>query len=186
MNFKLPESDAGAQPRFQSWGVKFLGVGYCTEQNTHGIPSCVHCRLLRNGSHTLHQRSWGGPFKFWGSGPPPTLLPVVAPLIGCARRFLSANYTRALFSVVLMLTTPCLKNVPPLACYNFDAHEWILIFFGRNVIDKVGNQKTLYCSHSSNMCFCTTCQNVETRKSHFHSIGLCYTHNAPVTCALSS
>ena len=24
--------------------------------------------------------------------------------------------------------TPCLKNVPPLACYNFDAHEWILIF----------------------------------------------------------
>jgi len=24
--------------------------------------------------------------------------------------------------------TPCLKNVPPLACYNFDAREWILIF----------------------------------------------------------
>jgi len=21
------------------------------------------------------------------------------------------------------------KNVPPLACYNFDEHEWILIFF---------------------------------------------------------
>jgi len=36
------------------------------------------------------------------------------------------------------------KNVPPLACYNFDAHEWSLIFFGRNVTDKVGNQKTLY------------------------------------------
>jgi len=36
------------------------------------------------------------------------------------------------------------KNVPPLACCNFDAHEWILIFFGRNVTDKVGNQKTLY------------------------------------------
>jgi len=35
------------------------------------------------------------------------------------------------------------KNVPPLACYNFDAHEWILIFFGTNVTDKVGNQKTL-------------------------------------------
>jgi len=30
--------------------------------------------------------------------------------------------------------------------------------------------------------FCTTCQNGETRKSHFHSIGLCYTHNAPVHC----
>ena len=27
-------------------------------------------------------------------------------------------------------TTQCLKkNVPPLACYNFDTHEWILIFF---------------------------------------------------------
>ena len=26
-------------------------------------------------------------------------------------------------------STPCLKNVPPLACYNFDAREWILIFF---------------------------------------------------------
>ena len=38
------------------------------------------------------------------------------------------------------------KNVPPLACYNFDAHECILIFFGRNVTDKVSNQKTLYCA----------------------------------------
>jgi len=36
------------------------------------------------------------------------------------------------------------NNVPPLACYNFDTHEWILIFFGRNVTDKVGNQTTLY------------------------------------------
>jgi len=34
------------------------------------------------------------------------------------------------------------KNVPPLACYNFDTHEWILIFFGRNVTDKVGNHFT--------------------------------------------
>jgi len=40
--------------------------------------------------------------------------------------------------------TPCLKNVPPLACHNFDTHEWILISFGRNVTDEVGNQKTLY------------------------------------------
>jgi len=31
-----------------------------------------------------------------------------------------------------------------LAYYDFDAHEWILTFFGRNVNDKVGNQKTLY------------------------------------------
>jgi len=35
------------------------------------------------------------------------------------------------------------KNVPPMACYNFDIHEQILIFFGRNVTDKVDNQKML-------------------------------------------
>ena len=59
------------------------------------------------------------------------------------------------------------KNVPSLACYNFDAREWIMIFFGRNVTDKVGNQKTLYYATSNNLCFCTTCQNGETWKSHF-------------------
>jgi len=30
-----------------------------------------------------------------------------------------------------------------MACYNFDTHEQILIFFGTNVSDKVGNQKVL-------------------------------------------
>jgi len=59
------------------------------------------------------------------------------------------------------------KNVPPLACYNFDTPERIVIFFGRNVTDKVSNQKTLYCATSNNVCFCTTWQNGETRKSHF-------------------
>ena len=28
-----------------------------------------------------------------------------------------------------------------MACYNIDTYEQILIFFGRNVTDKVGNQK---------------------------------------------
>jgi len=72
------------------------------------------------------------------------------------------------------------KNVPPLAYYNFDVHEWILIFFGRNVTDKVCNQKTLYYSTSNNLCFCTTCQNGETRKSYIslswivlHTMHLC-------------
>jgi len=78
--------------------------------------------------------------------------------------------------------TPCLRKRPTFACYNFDAHEWILIFFGRNVTDKVCNQKTLYCATSNNLCFCTTWQNGEIRKSHFHSIGLCYTHNAAMRC----
>jgi len=75
------------------------------------------------------------------------------------------------------------KNVPHLACYNIDTHEWILIFFGRNVTDKAGNQKTLYYATLSNLYFCTTWQNRETRKSHFHSVGLRYTQ---CTYALSS
>jgi len=58
------------------------------------------------------------------------------------------------------------KNVPPLVCYNFDAHEWILIFVDRSVTDKVGNQKTLYYATSNNLCFRTTWENAETRKSH--------------------
>jgi len=40
-------------------------------------------------------------------------------------------------------------------------------FFGRNVTDKVSNQKTLYCATQNNLCFCTTWQNGETRKSHY-------------------
>jgi len=31
------------------------------------------------------------------------------------------------------------KNVLPLACCIFDIHEQILIIFGRNVTDKLGN-----------------------------------------------
>jgi len=48
------------------------------------------------------------------------------------------------------------KNVPPLASYNFDTCERILIFFGRHVTDKVSNQKTLYYATSNNLFFCTT------------------------------
>jgi len=54
--------------------------------------------------------------------------------------------------------------------------------FGRNVTGKVGNQKTLYYATSNNLCYCITWQNWATRKSHFHSVGLFYTHNAPVRC----
>ena len=45
--------------------------------------------------------------------------------------------------VTIIVTHRVSKNVPPLACYNFDTHEWILIFFGRNVTNKVGNQRYL-------------------------------------------
>jgi len=39
--------------------------------------------------------------------------------------------------------------------------------FGRNVTDKVGNQKMLYYATSNNLCFCNTWQNEEKRKLHF-------------------
>jgi len=62
---------------------------------------------------------------------------------------------------------PGLKKVPPLACYNFDTCERIWIILCRNVTDKVGNQKTLYCATSNNLCFCTTWQNKETKNCIF-------------------
>jgi len=50
-----------------------------------------------------------------------------------------------------------------------------IYFFGRNVSNKAGNQKTLNYATSSNLYFCITWQNGETQKSHFHSVALCYT-----------
>jgi len=76
------------------------------------------------------------------------------------------------------------KKVPPLACYNFDTHEWILIFFWQKCYDKVGNQKTLYYATSNNLCFGTTWQNAETRTSHI-SLNWIVLHTQ-CTCALSS
>jgi len=76
------------------------------------------------------------------------------------------------------------KNVPPLACYNIDTHEWIVIFFGINVTDKVSNQKMLYYATWNNLCFCITFQNGETRKSHFSHNWIAL--HTQCTCALSS
>ena len=36
------------------------------------------------------------------------------------------------------------KNVPSVACYNFDTHGSIATIFGTNVAEKVGNQNMLY------------------------------------------
>jgi len=57
-------------------------------------------------------------------------------------------------------------------------------FFGRNVTDEVGNQKTLYYATSNNLCFCTTWQNGETWKSHI-LLNWIVLHTQ-CTCALSS
>ena len=45
--------------------------------------------------------------------------------------------------VIGVIYTVSQINVPPMACYNFDTDEQILIFFGTSVTDKVGNQKML-------------------------------------------
>jgi len=74
---------SGGATTLSKLGVQFLGLGYCTEQNTDGILSFVDCSLLRNGNHILHQKSWGGPSNFFfggGSGPSPHLA-VVVPLV---------------------------------------------------------------------------------------------------------
>ena len=69
----------------------------------------------------------------------------------------SFHSTRLKFKPPANVTsTPCLKNIPPLACYNSDTCERILLVFGKNVTDKVPNQKTLYYAASINLCFCTT------------------------------
>ena len=74
------------------------------------------------------------------------------------------------------------------------SHLWLAItlthmngfwyFFGRNVTDKIGNQKTLYYATSSNLCFCTTWQNAETRKSHISLNWIVL--DTQCTCARSS
>jgi len=67
-------------------------------------------------------------------------------------------------------------------------HLWLAItlmhIIGTNVTSRVDNQKTLYYATSSNLCFCTTWQNADTRKSHFSPNWIVlHTH---CTCALSS
>jgi len=56
------------------------------------------------------------------------------------------------------------KNVPPLACCNFDTCEQILIFFGRNFTDKVSNQTHFTMPHQIN---CASALHRKTRKLHF-------------------
>ena len=75
------------------------------------------------------------------------------------------------------------KNVPPLACYNFDTREWSLTFFGRNVTDKVGNQKTLYYATSSNLCFSLPGKTGK-RENHIFTQSNCVSHNTIHLCAV--
>jgi len=54
-------------------------------------------------------------------------------------------------------------------------------------MDKVSNQKTLYYATSNKLSFCTTWQNGETQKSHFHSNAvLLHCLNSTSCCLISS
>jgi len=46
----------------------------------------------------------------------------------------------------LLVHALCPKNVTILSRYNSDKHQSIFIIFGRNVTEKVGNQKVFYFS----------------------------------------
>ena len=50
---------------------------------------------------------------------------------------ISTYFTAALYTVSQ-------KNVPPLICYNFYVHGLIATIFGKNVVEKVGNQKPYF------------------------------------------
>jgi len=73
------------------------------------------------------------------------------------------------------------------------SHLWLAItlthvnefwyFVGRNVTDKVGNQKTFYYATTSNLCFCTIWQNGETQKSQYFTQLDCVTHTMHL-CAI--
>jgi len=69
-----------------------------------------------------------------------------------------------------------------LACYNFDIHEWILTFFGRNVTDKVAIKRRFTMSPQITCASALPGKTGKHENHTFHSIGLCYTHNAPVCC----
>jgi len=82
-------------------------------------------------------------------------------------------------------STQCLKKTSHLwLAITFTHMNGFWYFFGGNVTDKVGNQKTLYYATSNNLYFCTTWQNAETQKSHI-SLNWIVLYKQ-CTCALSS
>jgi len=66
-------------------------------------------------------------------------------------------------------------------CYNFDAIEWILAFFGRNVTDKVGNQKR-FTMPPEITCASALPVKMGKHENHIFTQFDCVTHNAPVRC----
>jgi len=68
---------------------------------------------------------------------------------------------------VLFRNTLCLKKIILWLAITLTHVNGLWYFFGRNVTDKLSNQKKLYYATSSILCFCTTWKNLGTRKLHF-------------------
>jgi len=81
------------------------------------------------------------------------------------------------------LITSCLKNVPPLTCYNLDKHDPIAIIFGTSITEKIRNH-TIFCFPTSPMyCFRITLRKRKPRKQR--TCVLCVQHS-PTAAALST
>ena len=75
------------------------------------------------------------------------------------------------------------KNVPPLACYNSDTCEWILIFFLAEMLPIKQEIKRRFTMPPQLTCASALPGKMGKHENHiFHSVGLCCTHSAPVCC----
>jgi len=75
------------------------------------------------------------------------------------------------------------KNFAPLACYSFDASEWILIFFLAEMYPIKWAITRRFTMPPQITCASALPGKMGKHGNHiFHSIGLCYTHNAHVRC----
>ena len=82
----------GAQPRCQIWGpIPWSRLLYRTKYGWY-TQFRIRCSLLRNGNHTLPQKSWGGPSKFWGVRTPRP--PAVAPLLLSNKKYCNDQPSR--------------------------------------------------------------------------------------------
>jgi len=86
---------------------------------------------------------------------------------GFVKRWRTKSPEAAMISANVGYSALCLKNVPPLTCYNLYIHGSIATIFGKNVADKVGNQNVLCFPTSPNYCFCTTWGNRKPRNCVF-------------------
>ena len=77
---------------FSKLGVQFLGLGYYTERNMDGIPSYMHCSVLRNGIITLFiKKVWVVHPNFGGPDP--------GPPSGCAFVYMCVIYSKIAYYV---------------------------------------------------------------------------------------